>query len=199
MMSYKSFLSSLFLVAVSQAAAAAQGSLLEDKKLALKAVLVLSPEFCAAVKKQGDKFWTGEEKFEIGKADCAELEPALRAVFAELTRVDGVPSTANAGQLVLMPRLADASATRPTQITIFNKPTKEMVVVLEWTAKDSSGKTVWIETIQGTTQHRRGMMESVKKNVKLMAEAAVKDAAEKSAAKMASSPELQKLAASREP
>jgi hypothetical protein len=52
------------------------------KPLSLTADLVLTPEFCATIDKKHN------EKFEVGKAACAQLEPALRPIFVRLTRVD---------------------------------------------------------------------------------------------------------------
>jgi len=70
---------------------------------------------------------------------------------------------------------------------------REMDVFLEWTVKDMSGKTVWIETVQRSAKHHMGNLFTHKKNLKLIVEDSVKDAAEQSASKMSSSPELRKL------
>lgn len=59
--------------------------------------------------------------------------------------------------------------------------------------KDKSDRTVWIETGQGSAKGKKGIPGAVKKNQTLMMEAAVKDAAQKSATQMPSAPELRKL------
>ncbi len=59
--------------------------------------------------------------------------------------------------------------------------------------KDSAGRTVWIDTVQGSAKHHAGTIGTVKKNRKLILEDAVKDAAQRSASEMAASPELRKL------
>jgi hypothetical protein len=165
-----------------------------DPALGLRAALVLTPEFCATTIKQGDKMWTGVEKFEVGTSACAELEPALQGVFRQLNRV-AAPPEAGTGEVVLVPRLVSASATRPTGITIFNKPKKDLLVVVEWTVKDSAGKTAWFQTVQGTaTAKGRANGTISKKDMKILVDAAVEDAAKQSAAKMLSAPELRKLA-----
>ncbi len=164
-----------------------------DSRLALRAVLVLTPEFCATTMKQGDKFWTGQEKFEVGPAACTDLEPALRGVFSQLSRVAAPP--ANTDGVVILPRLVNASATRPTGITIFNRPKKDLLVVVEWTVKDPAGKTVWLQTVQGTaTVKGRANGTLSKKDMKALVDAAMQAAATESAAKMSSAPELRKLA-----
>jgi hypothetical protein len=158
-----------------------------DARLPLKAVLVLTPEFCATITK-GAPFTT-KEKFEIGKAACTELEPALKAVFPNLARVEAATSSGDA-QVVLLPRFVDVGATMG--VTAFSN--REMTVLLEWTVKDMSGNTVWLGTVQGSAKHHVGNMFSYKKNCMLITEDSVKDAAAQSASKMASAPELRKLA-----
>lgn len=160
----------------------------EDTMLRLKAALVLTPDFCATKTKKGS-FVSGKETFEIGKAACAELEPALKGVFSSLTRTEAPPSPEEA-QVVLLPKFGDLEATK----TLGAFSDREMIVLLEWTVKDRSGKTVWIETVQGSSKHHMGNTFTHGKNVKLIVEDSVKDAAEQSASKMSSSPELRKLA-----
>ena len=158
-----------------------------DTTLTLKATLVLTPEFCATKTKKGS-FASGKETFEIGKAACAELEPALKGVFYSLTRVAAVPSPEEA-QVVLLPRFGEVDATR----TLGAFSDREMVVLLEWTVTDRLGKTVWIETVQGSAKHHMGNSFTHNKNLKLIVEDSVRDVAEQSATKMSSSPELRKL------
>jgi len=160
-----------------------------DTKLTLKAALVLTPEFCATkIKPKGS--WATREpgKFEVGKAACEELEPALKGVFSNLTRVEATPAPEEA-QVILLPRFVDVDATK----TMGAFSNREMVVLLEWTVKDNSGKTVWIETVQGSAKHHMGNMFTHGKNMKLVVTDSVKDAAEQSASKMSASPELRKL------
>ena len=159
-----------------------------DTTLTLKAALVLTPEFCATKTKQGS-FASGKETFEIGKVACAELEPALKGVFSSLTRIMAPPSPEGT-QVVLLPKFGEVEATK----TLGAFSDREMIVLLEWTVKDRSGKTVWIETVQGSAKHHMGNTFTHGKNVKLIVEDSVKDAAEQSASKMSSSPELRKLA-----
>jgi hypothetical protein len=167
---------------------------LETSTLGLRAVLVLTPEFCATTIKQGNKAWTGVEKFEVGASACAELGPALQRVFRQLNQV-AAPPAADAGDVVLVPRLVSASATRPTGITIFNRPTKDLLVVVEWTVKDPADKTVWFQTVQGTaTAKGRPNGTISKKEMKILVDASVGDAARQSASKMSAAPELRKLA-----
>jgi hypothetical protein len=173
---------------VVSATARAQTKPPTDTTLALKAALVLTPEFCATTTTKGS-FASGKETFEVGKAACTELEPVLKGVFSNLTRVAVVPPPEE-GQVVLLPKFGEVDATR----TMGAFSDRELVVLLEWTVKDRSGKTVWIETVQGTAKHHMGNAFTHGKNEKLIVEDAVKDAAEQSASKMSSSSELHKLA-----
>jgi hypothetical protein len=156
-----------------------------DTKLSLRAALVLTPEFCeTSLKPKGS--WATKEggTFKVGKAACEEFEPALKGVFPNLIRVSATPSPEDV-QVVLLPRFIDADATQ--------KQHREMVVWLEWTAKDKSGKTVWIETVQGSAKHGAGNLFTHGKDMRLIVTDSVKDLARQSASKMAASPELRKL------
>jgi len=152
-----------------------------DAKLPLRAALVLTPEFCSTIIKQK------AEKFEVGKAACAELEPALEGTFSSLTRVAEAPSSGDL-QVLLVPRFVNAGAT--TKVG-FSK--KIMVVLLEWTVKDLSGKIVWLETVQGSAKGGQGNLFTYKGDLRRIVEDSVKDAAKQSANKMSSAPELRNL------
>ena len=161
-----------------------------DAKLPIKAALVLTPEFCATkIKPKGSALTKEWGTFEVGKAACEQLEPALKEAFFSLSRV-AAPPAAQEAQLVLLPRIVDVNAT--TAMGAFSN--REMVVVLEWTAKDPAGNTVWLETVQGSAKHHMGNLFTFKKNQVLIVTDSVKDAAVQSASKMSSSPELRKLA-----
>ena len=156
---------------------------LVDTKLALNAALVLTPEFCATKTKMKNEHQT----LETGKVACAELEEPLKGVFSSVTRVAAASSPGEA-QVVLLPRLVDVDAAMT-----MGYGNREMVVLLEWTVKDMAGRTVWIETVQGSAQHHLGNMATYGKNLKLILNDSVKDAAKQSAIKMSASPELRKL------
>jgi hypothetical protein len=157
-----------------------------DTKLSLRAALVLSPEFCAtSFKPKGS--WVTKEMgtFKVGQAACEELEPALKGAFTDLVRVAAAPPPEDA-QVILLPRLIDADASKS-----FGK--REIVVLLEWTVKDKFGKTVWIETVQGSAKHGMGNAFTHGKDMRLIVTDSVKDLAQQSASKMVASPELRKL------
>lgn len=161
-----------------------------EGKLPMKAALVLTPEFCATkIKPKGSALTKEWGSFDVGKAACEQLEPALKDTFSSLIRV-AAPPTAQEAQLVLLPRIVDVNAT--TAMGAFSN--REMVIVLEWTAKDPAGNTVWLETVQGSAKHHMGNLFTFKKNQVLIVTDSVKDAAVQSASKMSSSPELRKLA-----
>jgi hypothetical protein len=165
-----------------------------DPMLALKAALVLTPGFCASKTNQGS-FWTnGKTKLSIGKDACAEFEPLIRGAFSSLTRIADA-SAAGDAQVVLVPRLVDANKKE-------SWGGDEVVVFLEWTLKDRSGKTIWLETVQG---HAKDIIGKKNQDGELVygdfmmvmsqtVKDAVRDLARQSASKMAASPELRKLA-----
>lgn len=156
------------------------------QKLSLTAALVLTPEFCATVNKKGG--WANEEKFPVGKAACNELEPALKGIFTTLTRVED-SSKAGDAQVVLEPKFADVGATQ--KAFAFSK--RELVVVMEWTVRDQSGKAIWIDTVQGSAKRHIGNAFTHGSNLKHIVQESVQDMAEQSAARISNAPELLKL------
>jgi hypothetical protein len=158
-------------------------------KLALTAALVLTPEFCATVKKVGSAL-VNQEKFDVGKEACKQLEPGLATVFTELKRVADSSETAGA-QVVIEPKFADVGATQ--KAFAFSK--RELVVVVEWTIRDRDGKVLWLETIDGSAKRNIGNAFTHGKNMKHIVEDAVQNVTEESAAKMISATQLQKYSA----
>lgn len=154
------------------------------QKLSLTAALVLTPEFCATVNKKGS------EKFKVGKAACGELGPALQGVFSNLSQVDDSSKAGNA-QVVLEPKFADVGATQKA----FAFSNRELVLLVEWTVRDQSGRVMWLDTVQGSAKRHIGNAFTYGSNLKHIVEDSAKDLAEQSAVKMSSAPQLQKLSA----
>jgi len=152
--------------------------------LSLTAALVLTPEFCATVNKKGS------EKFKVGKAACGELGPALQGVFSSLSQVDDSSKAGNA-QVVLEPKFADVGATQKA----FAFSNRELVLLVEWTVRDQSGRVMWLDTVQGSAKRHIGNAFTYGSNLKHIVEDSAKDLAEQSAVKMSSAPQLQKLSA----
>ncbi len=161
-----------------------QNTPMAPNKLSLKAVLVLTPEFCATVSKQGS------EKFQIGKASCKVLGPTLQNAFLNITPVDD-GSKAGSADVVLEPRFANTTTTHKA----FAFSSRELVVGIEWTVRDPSGKVIWIGTVQGTAKRHMGNAFTYAHNAKKILEQSVQDMADQSAATMSSAPELLKLSA----
>ena len=164
--------------------ARAQDQSAAPKPLNLTASLVLTPEFCATIDKKHS------EKFEVGKAACAQLEPALGKIFAKLTRVDDVSKAADA-QLVLEPRFSEVGGTEKA----FAFSTRELVILVEWTVRDREGKVLMLDTVQGTGKRHIGNTFTYKNNLKHIIEDSTQDMAEQSAQKIAAAPALVKLSA----
>jgi hypothetical protein len=156
-----------------------------NSKLALKAALVLTPEFCATTvaAKMGVRMTT----LEVGRAACAELQSALGAAFSSLTRVTSAAAPGDA-QVVLLPRIVDAGGKFPG----FNR--QEITVWLEWIVKDTSGKPMWVETVPGFAKGQVGNALNMDRDRQLLVQEAARDTAAQSAAKMAAAPELRKVA-----
>ena len=138
---------------------------------------MLTPEFCAA------KVYN----FQIGEVTCAGLEPMLKGVFPNLTRVASEAAIAEP-QVVLLPRVIDVRQTAPS-LSGF-----EVFVTFAWTVKDSSGRIVWLGSARGSAKHSRSSSFVIKRDTLLTLQESAKDAAARSASKMAAAPELQRLA-----
>lgn len=177
-------LSAILLSSMSVCPALAQSAPGALNKLALSAALVLTPEFCATVSKQGS------EKFQIGKASCKVLQPTLQGAFSSITQVDDGSKTSGA-QVVLEPRFTDTSTTHKA----FAFSSRELVISVEWTVRDPSGKIVWLGTVQGIAKRHMGNVFTAAHNEKKILELSVQDMANESASTMASAPELLKLSA----
>jgi len=153
-------------------------------KLQLRAALILTPDFCATKWTTGNGWTSNKENYTVGQAACEFLEPALKNSFSTLTRLEAVPPSSDA-QVILQPKILKGDATKGRK--------REMVILLEWTVTDTAGKTVWLQTVQGTATHKRGTFK-VGKNFKLLLAAAVQDAADESARQMSAAPELKSFA-----
>jgi hypothetical protein len=162
--------------------ARAQDKTSAPKPLNLTAGLVLTPEFCATIDKKHN------EKFEVGKAACAQLEPALSKIFTKLTRVDDA-SKATDAQIVLQPRFSEVGGTEKA----FAFSTRELVILVEWTVRDHDGKVLMLDTVQGTGKRHIGNAFTYKNNLKHIIEDSTQDMAEQSAQKIAAAPALVKL------
>ncbi len=164
-----------------------------EANLPLDAVLVLTPEFCQTKFKQGSIWTTGRETFAVGKMACTDLEPALKPAFKSLTVASAPPTSGNA-QVVLIPKFANAHATTST----FAFANREMDVFLQWTAKNAAGKTIWLQTVQGSSKHHMGNMFTHGHDVNLIVRDSVKDVSVRSAAQIEAAPALRKLTPSGE-
>jgi hypothetical protein len=162
-----------------------------ESTIALKAALVLAPEFCA--KQPALPRWmAGKVDVPVGEASCEEFRLSLKRVFPSLSFVTDASSIWDA-QIVLIPRFVDVSLTQPYQL--IHAVDQEMLVVMEWTIKDKSGKTIWIETVQGSASHKvSGLKNEQQDNPRLLAQAALHEVAWQTEKAMLASPELRKYA-----
>ncbi len=177
------------LLFVAPVIAQGQGSTPADSRLNLQAQLVLTPEFCATKYGENHSAFKVEDAWEVGEAACKDLEPALKGIFSSLT-VASSPSPSSDSEIVLTPRFVNVSAAK----TMWANSKRELLVVLEWTATNKSGKTVWVETVQGAAKEKEGNGFSHTKHAKILSGKSVEDAAAKSAEAMSASPVLRKLA-----
>jgi hypothetical protein len=156
------------------------------ERLPLKADLVLSPEFCAVKKRQSIAI---KDVLNVGKAACPKLQDRLGAIFSDLRRVDTAPAAGTStAQIVLIPKFVDVNSTQP----LVPSSQRKLVITLEWTIQNSAGRPIWLQTVQGSSQHKLGWIVT-KKGMTALVDAAIDDLAEVSVSKMSSARELRDL------
>ena len=125
----------------------------------------------------------------VGKAACPRLQDKLGAIFSDLRRTDAAPGPGgSAAQIVLIPKFVDISATQP----LIPSSQRKLVITLEWTIQDSAGHPIWLQTVQGSSQHKSGWIVTTK-GVSALVDAAIDDLVEESISKMSSAGELRNL------
>jgi len=169
-----------------------------DAKLQLKAAVVLTPDLCLRIDRP-----TFIDTFLTGKTFCEKVSPALQGTFLSLDRVSDATSLGQA-QVVFLPRIVSLSRTQKTFHYM-----ADIVIEAEWTVKDSSGRMVWIETVQGHAndkekldigeddkayEHKQHYASPYAKVADRVFRAAMQDLVVQSANKMSASPELRGLA-----
>jgi hypothetical protein len=160
-------------------------------KLKLNAELVLTSDFCTSEMKRGNGLTSVKEKFPVGEKLCPGLESELPAIFASLKKVDQIPAPGtSAADIILVPKVGDIGATQKS--LAFSK--RELVVILEWTALNREGKTLWVSTVQATGKRNMGNVFTHGKNMRKINEDVADDAIEKSVQTISSAPELANLA-----
>jgi hypothetical protein len=155
--------------------------------------VVLTPEFCKTKINNGSfisspTFPLRKESFGVGEAACRQMEQKLRFVFASITRVESESAARQSRtDIILIPRFVGGNATRPGgPIPAFSD--RELIIFLEWTAKNLADKSLWVETVQGSATRKMGNVFT--KDKKKMVAAAVADLLEASAKKLSGASEL---------
>lgn len=162
------------------------GDFHNPQKLDLSVDLHLSDELSDYRWKQETAFGGGF-KMELGPDLCLNAEAMAKSVFKHVTISRGPIDTNTTGQAaVLIPRVV--SVEKPIGSTSFSKT--EMVVDLEWSLVDKTGKLIWVETIQGIGEGKTGNSFNHKSHTRKMVKNAFLDLFQKSAKAMLESPEI---------
>ena len=83
--------------------------------------------------------------YEMGAMFSAGAEDVVRALFTEVT-IGGSGSPTTNAELVVTPRVA-AVRMSPFEGSAFQK--RVATVAIEWTIRDATGQTVWLDTVEG--------------------------------------------------
>lgn len=130
-------------------------------KMAATAIVVLTPIFCTVEVTQRA---VGQvEVFEAGPSLCSVAEEAVRNSFERVIRMETPPAQQDAGShLILIPRYVEMVATdtpmgangaRTLPSILENR---SLALLVEWTAKDPSGKILWVQAIEGDATKAHG-------------------------------------------
>lgn len=158
-----------------------------EGKYPFEAILVLTPEQCSEESKKGGLVG-GKEKYRMGELLCPTAESTVKQVFEKYTRVETFPENGSTpGKVVLTPKFVDLEVAKT-----FGK--RKMVLLVEWTARDESGKVFWVQTVEGNAQEKTGNIVTSGSHRRKMLEAIRKDLTDKSVQAMRQSPQFQKLA-----
>ena len=158
--------------------------------LKLSAELVLTPDFCAIKKAEGNGITSYKDKFEVGKKLCAALAERLPSVFEHLNKVEAIPQGDEAGSdLVLIPKMGDVK----TKLGAMAFSKRDVEVAIEWTALDRTGKTLFVTIVEGTGESHKGNVFTHAKNATKANDEVIKDLTDKSINAIASAPELTKI------
>jgi hypothetical protein len=180
--------SALFLTSLAMPAQNVGADSPTTPKLALDADLVLTPEFCAT--KKGLRLALAQT-YVIGPTACEQLNSVLRATFLKVTRVDSVPKPdIGAARVTLIPKFADIMAVQASQLLY--RP--ELVILVEWTVLDGRGKTIWVQTVQGSSRYKMGTWALPGKARKIMVEQAVEELTSASVHAISAASEIQRVA-----
>lgn len=160
-------------------------------KLNLSAELVLTSDFCSAEMKKGNGLTSAKDKFLVGKTICSRIVDPMSPIFASFTKLDVVPApNSSTADVVLVPKVGHIGATQKS----FAFSNRELVVILEWTALDRQGKTLWIGTVRAEAKRHMGNVITHGDNMRKITDDVVYEAIQKSIQTIGSAPELQKLA-----
>lgn len=160
-----------------------------EGKYSLEAVLVLTPGQCSEESKKGN--WvSGKEKYRMGELLCPAAESAVQQAFEKYTRVEALPAKGTTpGKVILTPKFTDLEATK----TVKASSKRKMVLLVEWTAMDESGKVFWVQTVEGSAEEKSGNAFTAGSHRRKMIESVKQDLTDKSVQAMRQSPEFQKL------
>ena len=160
----------------------------------LTATLVIRGEFCGTQTKSGSIIIGGKDTYAVGGQLCPKLEAAMRPLFGALRVVDRAPESPDAtGDVVLSPKFGDIGVSMGTGTQLLIGATREMVIVLEWTASNRQGNEIWIQTVKGSARRGTGSSARKEQNARLLADDAIKNVLERSVTAIQGAIELQKI------
>ena len=141
-------------------------------------ILVLEPEFCQSVTKKKNSLGLIASKKLVEQYEnhmCDEIEAMISRTY-DASAVQNQPPETVDSEIVLHPEVVDAT----TDSRFWAGQEQESVLVIEWTATDSAGDMLWIESIEGVARSKAGNAFKRKEVNRKRFEALISDVLEKS-------------------
>ena len=116
--------------------------------------LVLEPEFCQSVTKKKNSLGLIASKKLVEQYEghmCNEIEAMINRIYESFSVQNQVPEKVDS-EIVLQPEIVDAT----TDSRFWAGQEQESVLVIEWTATNSAGDMLWIESIEGIARSKAG-------------------------------------------
>ncbi len=128
------------------------------------------------------------EKLPLGNILANNAENMSRSIFRQVVVTHGEGKPTQAGvDAILIPKVVSIAHTRP----MFAYSERKLTVIFQWLLKNSEGKTIWVDTIEGDGANDLGTAFSLESNTRERVRLLMEDLFKKSYLHISSSKEIE--------
>lgn len=128
------------------------------------------------------------ENLPLGNILIKNAENMSRALFRQVVITKKTDKLTHAGvNAVLIPKVVSIAHTRP----MYAYSERKLTVIFQWLLKDSEGKTIWMDTIEGEGTNDIGTLFSLESNTRERVRLLMEDLFKKSYLSISSSKEIE--------